>query len=68
MVEEITADIEALAGGAGSGLGTGGMATKLKAAKLAKSQGIPTAIVSGSDLKSMYRLLEGEDVGTLFPA
>ncbi len=40
----------------------------LKAAKLAKSQGIPTAIVSGSDLKSMYRLLEGEDVGTLFPA
>ena len=37
------------------------MATKLKAAKLAKSQGIPTAIVSGSDLKSMYRLLEGED-------
>ena len=67
-VEEVTPQLEALAGGAGSSRGTGGMATKLKAAKLAKSQGIPTAIVSGSDLKSMYRLLEGEDVGTLFPA
>ena len=66
-VEEVTPQLEALAGGAGSSRGTGGMATKLKAAKLAKSQGIPTAIVSGSDLKSMYRLLEGEDVGTLFP-
>ena len=66
-VEEITPAVEELAGGAGSNRGTGGMATKLKAAKLAKSQGIPTAIVSGSDLKSMYRLLEGEDVGTLFP-
>ena len=67
-VEEVTPQLESLAGGAGSSRGTGGMATKLKAAKLAKSQGIPTAIVSGSDLKSMYRLLEGEDVGTLFPA
>ena len=66
-VEEVTPQLEALAGGAGSSRGTGGMATKLKAAKLAKSQGIPTAIVSGSDLKSMYRLLEGEDAGTLFP-
>ena len=66
-VEEVTPQLESLAGGAGSSRGTGGMATKLKAAKLAKSQGIPTAIVSGSDLKSMYRLLEGEDVGTLFP-
>ena len=65
-VEEVTPQLEALAGGAGSSRGTGGMATKLKAAKLAKSQGIPTAIVSGSDLKSMYRLLEG--AGTLFPA
>ena len=67
-VEEITPAVEELAGAAGSNRGTGGMATKLKAAKLAKSQGIPTAIVSGSDLKSMYRLLEGEDAGTLFPA
>ena len=44
------------------------MATKLKAAKLAKSQGISMAILSGSDLPSLYRLMEGESVGTLFPA
>ena len=67
VVEEITADIEALAGGAGSGLGTGGMATKLKAAKLAKSQGIPTAVISGSHTETLYQLLRGEDVGTVFP-
>ena len=66
-VEEITPQIEALAGGAGSNRGTGGMATKLKAAKLAREQGIPTAIVSGAKGETLYRLLEGEDVGTLFP-
>lgn len=67
-VEEITQEVEALAGGAGSNRGTGGMATKLKAAKLAKSQGISMAILSGSDLPGLYRLMEGESVGTLFPA
>lgn len=67
-VEEITQEVEALAGGAGSNRGTGGMATKLKAAKLAKSHGISMAILSGSDLPSLYRLMEGESVGTLFPA
>lgn len=66
-VEDITPQIEELAGGAGSNRGTGGMATKLKAAKLAKSQGIPTAIVSGSSSNALYRLLRGEDVGTVFP-
>lgn len=67
-VEKITPAIEALAGGAGSNRGTGGMATKLKAARIAHSQGITMAIVSGSDPQSLYRLLNGEDVGTIFPA
>ena len=66
-VEEITPAVEELAGGAGSNRGTGGMATKLKAAKLAKSQGIPTAVISGSHTETLYQLLRGEDVGTLFP-
>ena len=66
-VEDITPQIEALAGGAGSSRGTGGMATKLKAAKLAKSQGIPTAVISGSHTETLYQLLRGEDVGTVFP-
>ena len=67
-VEKITPEIEALAGGAGSSRGTGGMATKLKAARMAVEQGIPMAIVSGSDPQSLYRLLHGEDIGTVFPA
>ena len=66
-VEEITPAVEELAGGAGSNRGTGGMATKLKAAKLAKSQGIPTAVISGSHTETLYQLLRGEDVGTVFP-
>lgn len=67
-VEDITPEVEALAGGAGSSRGTGGMATKLKAAKLAKGQGIPTAIISGQRSETLYQLLRGEDVGTVFPA
>lgn len=67
-VEKITPEVEALAGGAGSTRGTGGMATKLKAARMAVSQGIPMAIVSGSDPKTLYQLMQGEDVGTVFPA
>ena len=44
------------------------MTTKLKAAKIAKERGIPTAILSGSDLDCLYRLMKGESVGTVFPA
>lgn len=65
-VEEITPEIEALAGGAGSNRGTGGMATKLRAAKMARVSGIPCAVVSGSDMANLYRLLDGQPTGTLF--
>ncbi len=65
-VEKITPEIEALAGGAGSNRGTGGMATKLRAAKIAGAAGIPCAVVSGSDMQNLYGLLDGKPVGTLF--
>jgi len=65
-VREITPEIEALAGGAGSSRGTGGMATKLRAAKIAGSAGIPCAVVSGSDMQNIYALLDGKPAGTLF--
>lgn len=68
LVKEITPEIEALAGGAGSSRGTGGMATKLRAAKMAGASGIPCAVVSGSDMQNLYRLLDGQPAGTLFPA
>lgn len=67
-VREITPEIEDLAGGAGSSLGTGGMATKVKAAKIATEAGIVTAILSSEKSEYLYDLLEGRDIGTVFGA
>ena len=66
QVERVTPEIEALAGGAGSARGTGGMATKLKAAKICQELGIPCAVISGGDMENLYRLLWGQPVGTIF--
>ena len=66
VVEEITPDILALAGGAGSGLGSGGMATKLKAAQLATAANIDMVIANGEHPEVLYALLEGKPVGTRF--
>lgn len=65
-VEEITPAIEASAGGAGSSVGTGGMATKLQAAKNATTSGINLVIASGEEPDSVTRILNGENIGTLF--
>ncbi len=67
-VEAITPEIFALARGKGSAMGTGGMETKLKAAQLATRCGIDTHIINGSSPEAIYRLLEGETVGTWFKA
>ena len=66
VVEEITPDILALAGGAGSGLGSGGMATKLKAAQLATTAHMDMVIANGEHPEVLYALLEGKPVGTRF--
>lgn len=65
-VEAITPEIEALGGGGGSQWGTGGMATKLTAAKRAMSHGIDMVIANSSDLNALYDIVEGKDVGTRF--
>ena len=65
-VDEITPEIEASAGGAGSSVGTGGMFTKIQAAKNATTSGINLVIASGSRQDAISRILEGEEVGTLF--
>ena len=57
-----------MAGGAGSSLGTGGMATKLQAAQVAMSAGVNMVIASGSEEGVLRRILQGEAVGTVFPA
>ena len=65
-VPVITPQIEALAGGAGSSRGTGGMITKIRAARRVNGRGVPCCIVSGSDPTILYDLLAGRQVGTTF--
>lgn len=66
VVSEITPELLAAAGGKGSALGTGGMATKLSAAKLCLDAGISTVIANGDDPEKLYDILEGKPIGTLF--
>lgn len=68
VVEKIDDYIMNLAGGAGSNRGTGGMLTKIKAAKLATENGINTCIMNGNEPKNLYALLDGNDIGTVFLA
>lgn len=65
-VHEITQDIVEMAGGSGSMLGTGGMATKIKAAQIAVSTGADMIIAKSSLDRVLYRVVEGESIGTLF--
>lgn len=65
-VHEITPEIEASAGGVGSARGTGGMATKIQAAKAATSSGIHLVIASGTEKNAISRILNGEEIGTFF--
>lgn len=66
FIEKITPEIEKLAGGSGSNVGTGGMVTKLEAAKIATSAGCDMVIANGKDSTILYDILEGKQVGTRF--
>ncbi|MDI6710240.1 MAG: glutamate 5-kinase [Bacillota bacterium] len=65
-VREITPEVEALGGGSGSDLGTGGMATKLAAARMAMQSGVITVIARAHAREVIRRVLGGEEVGTVF--
>ncbi len=65
-VDEITPELEAMTGGAGSNLGTGGMQTKIHAARLATENGVEMVIANGSDPDILYDIVEGKNVGTRF--
>ena len=65
-VEEITPEMMALAGDRGSALGTGGMATKLRAAQMATQAGIDMIIAAGDRPECLYDIQEGLSVGTRF--
>ena len=66
LVRALTPEILSLAGGSGSDLGTGGMVTKLKAAKLCMESGCDMIITNGIRPDDLYRIADGEDVGTRF--
>ena len=66
LVESITPDIAELAGGAGSALGTGGMATKISAARRATAAGVDLIIANGAHAEVLYDIMDGKPVGTRF--
>ncbi|MBE7027713.1 MAG: glutamate 5-kinase [Ruminococcaceae bacterium] len=67
-IDEITDELMSLAGGSGTNRGTGGMLTKLEAAKIATSAGINMVIASGDNPEIIYDILDGKRAGTLFKA
>ena len=66
QVTELTPEILEMAGGAGSWRGTGGMATKLSAARIAMEAGCDMVITNGRRMEDLYGIAEGKDIGTRF--
>ena len=67
-VKEITPEILEMAGGAGSWRGTGGMATKLTAGRVAMEAGCDMVITNGARMEDLYGIVAGKDIGTRFLA
>lgn len=68
-VEAITPELMTLGGGSGTKRGTGGMATKISAAKMATEAGINTIVINGNQPKALYDIMEDKPyTGTLFVA
>ncbi|MHB1347794.1 MAG: glutamate 5-kinase [Candidatus Humimicrobiaceae bacterium] len=65
-VENITEEIEKVAGGIGSSYGSGGMLTKIRSAKICSFSGIPMAIANSRQPHVIQRILDGEQLGTFF--
>lgn len=65
-IYEIDDEIIALAGGSGSNLGTGGMITKLQAARICMACGCDMVITNGNDPSALYDIIDGKIVGTTF--
>jgi glutamate 5-kinase len=67
-VREITPEIEAMGGGSASAVGSGGMATKIAAAKIATAAGCAMAIAAGAPLHPVRRLEEGAECSWFLPS
>lgn len=69
VVEELTDELMNMGkASTGSSVGTGGMTTKLQAAKIACSTGVDMVIANSKDIKVIHRILSGQNIGTLFLA
>lgn len=69
LVEEITDEVLDMAkSSTGCNLGTGGMATKLSAAKIANASGADMVITNGENVRNINHVIAGKDIGTLFMA
>lgn len=68
IIEGITEEIEKAASGAGSSFGTGGMITKIIAAKMCDESGTDTIIANGDQPEILFDIIDGKDIGTLFIA
>lgn len=68
LVTEVTDELRAAAGGAGTARGTGGMQTKLDAAQLATSAGVDMVIANGARPEKLYDIAAGAEIGTRFQA
>lgn len=68
VINKITPEIEECAGGAGTNRGTGGMSTKISAAKIATDAGVNMVIANGEDPGIILDILNGNDIGSLFVA
>jgi glutamate 5-kinase len=66
FVEDITPDIKKLAGDTSSGVGRGGMASKIAAAEVVRVSGIPMIIARGKSPGIIRCIVQGEECGTLF--
>ena len=66
LVDKVDDHYMKMGKGSGSDVGTGGMATKLSAAKIANASGADMIIANGDDFHVIHRLLDGRNIGTLF--
>lgn len=66
IVKDITPELEAAAGGSDTKFGTGGMFTKLQAAKMAVTAGIPMVIANGKKKDILREIMSGNNQGTIF--
>ncbi len=68
VVEEINDEILSMAAGTGSNRGTGGMITKLSAASYATQRGVEVYVINGENPENLYKVFDGEQLGTKFTA